>query len=168
MVVNDTGNADDSNLNDGTCRTSNGRCTLRAAISQANNNVGPDTIHFNIPGNGVHTIELNGDELPAINDLSGGLTIDGYTQPGATPNTDPLTFNADIRIEIDGGRNEHSFVIQAPENTFRGLSAYNSKHSFYFVNENADGNVVVGNIIGSNHDTTFEARAGIGLSLIHI
>ena len=54
IVVNDTGNGEDSNLNDGTCRTSNGRCTLRAAISQSNRNPGPDTINFNISGNGPH------------------------------------------------------------------------------------------------------------------
>src|SRR6185295_538605 len=44
---------------------------------------GGDQIHFNISGAGVHTIVLNTD-LPEI---TSSLVIDGYSQPGASPNT---------------------------------------------------------------------------------
>jgi hypothetical protein len=51
--------------------------SLAKAISDANVNPGPDTIAFNIPGTGVHT--LLGTGLPAITDP---VLIDGTSQPG--------------------------------------------------------------------------------------
>ncbi len=80
--------ADDADLgSDGVCATAFGECTLRAAIEEANDVPngpgGPDEIHFAIPGSGVHTISPAG-VLPPIIDP---LVIDGYTQPGARPNT---------------------------------------------------------------------------------
>src|SRR5450432_2223001 len=57
--------------------------TLRQAIIDANKQAGTDSIHFNIPGSGVHTIVLL-SELPF---LTGVVDIDGYTQPGAQANT---------------------------------------------------------------------------------
>ena len=86
MVVNSTGDQFDANVNNGICDTSAGTCTLRAAIIQANANPGPDIIHFNIAGSGPHQINLT-DRLPTINDQSGPVTIDGYTDqaPRRTP-----------------------------------------------------------------------------------
>src|SRR5262245_53594969 len=75
-----------------------GAGSLRQAILDANANAGPDTIEFNIPGSGVHTISP-ASVLPII---TGPVTINGYTQTGATPNTDPVADNAVILIEIDG------------------------------------------------------------------
>src|SRR5919202_1654549 len=40
-------------------------CTLRAAIQEANKTPGADTINFDIPGTGVHTI-APASQLPAI------------------------------------------------------------------------------------------------------
>src|SRR5438552_9400007 len=72
-----------------------GLVTLREAMTSANNNAdvnadvvavgayGTDTIQFNIAGAGVHTISPT-SALPTI---SGPLTIDGYSQPGASANT---------------------------------------------------------------------------------
>src|SRR5262245_8892871 len=60
--------------------------SLRQAILDANaaaNNNGPDQIRFNIPGSGSFTIALT-QNLPTITDA---VVIDGYTQPGASPNT---------------------------------------------------------------------------------
>lgn len=76
-------------------------CSLRAAITVANttpNGTGPDTIVFAIPGAGVQTIRPN-YALPSIAEA---VIIDGYTQPGAAPNTLETGSNAVIRIEIDG------------------------------------------------------------------
>ncbi len=59
-----------------------GSGSLRQAITDANGaGAGPHTITFNIPGSGVHTISPS-TGLPAISVSSGGLTIDGTTQPG--------------------------------------------------------------------------------------
>ena len=54
-----------------------GAGSLRQAIVDANSNSGHDEIHFNIAGDGVHTIApLTG--LPNVGDI----TIDATTQPG--------------------------------------------------------------------------------------
>src|SRR5262249_60903303 len=72
--------------------------SLRQAILDANANPGLDTIAFNIPGAGVHTI------TPAtpLDTITEAVTIDGYTQPGSSMNTDPVATNAVLLIELDG------------------------------------------------------------------
>jgi uncharacterized repeat protein (TIGR01451 family) len=75
-----------------------GAGSLRQAITDANAAAGQDSIHFNIPGIGVHTIA----PLSALPQITGALTIDGYTQPGASANTLWLGNDAVILIEIDG------------------------------------------------------------------
>ena len=62
-----------------------GAGSFRQAILDANGSPGLDTIAFNIPGAGVHTISP-ATALPFITDP---VIVDGYTQPGASPNTDP-------------------------------------------------------------------------------
>jgi hypothetical protein len=75
--------------------------TLRNAIAQANAIVGPQVIRFDIPGAGPHVIDVMVQGLPAVTDA---LTIDGFTQPGASPNTNPFgsPSNAQIKIHISG------------------------------------------------------------------
>lgn len=58
-------------------------CTLREAINAANANPGPDVIEFAILSAGVQTIAPL-SPLPAITE---DLFINGYSQPGAVPNT---------------------------------------------------------------------------------
>lgn len=83
-------------------------CTLREAIDQANSLAGPDTIVFNIPagqctGPGGSCVIAPATPLPAI---SSALVIDGYSQPGASPNTRApglgLGSDAVLKIELDG------------------------------------------------------------------
>jgi CSLREA domain-containing protein len=78
FIVNSTADTGDATP-DGTCDT----CTLREAIQEANFVSGADTINFAIPGNGPHTITPN----PALPQITEAVTIDGYTQDGASPNT---------------------------------------------------------------------------------
>jgi len=77
-----------------------GAGSLRQAILDAEAAPGADTIHFNIPGPGVHTIFLTTWLPKAFNPI----TVDGYTQPGSSPNTLPLAqgTNAVLNIEING------------------------------------------------------------------
>ncbi|MEZ2320602.1 MAG: DUF4347 domain-containing protein, partial [Microcoleus sp.] len=56
-----------------------GTGSLRSAIDQANSNPGLDTINFNIPGTGPHTITLFSQALPVI---TSPVIIDGKSQPG--------------------------------------------------------------------------------------
>src|SRR5262245_23831799 len=72
--------------------------SLRQAILDANGNAGLDTIAFNIPGAGVHTITPATPFDPLIDPV----IIDGYTQPGSSPNTAPVGTNAVLLIELDG------------------------------------------------------------------
>jgi len=59
-----------------------GAGSLRQAITDANaGGAGPHTIAFSIAGGGVHTISTT-TGLPTIQISSGGVTIDGTTQPG--------------------------------------------------------------------------------------
>ena len=79
--------------NDGTCEDTNGKCTLRAAISEANNNADLDTITFGDD----YTITL-GSTLT----ITENLTIDGGVNTIIEANEAPNT--ADYRVfTITGG-----------------------------------------------------------------
>lgn len=80
----------------GTCPSP---CSLRDAISAANAVAGVDTIAFAIPGDGPFTISPL-TPLPAITDP---VVIDGYSQPGATPNALAVGDDAVLLIELSGG-----------------------------------------------------------------
>ena len=99
----------DVDINDGRCDITRfipgDQCTLRAAIEEANHTSGADTINFNIPddlGTGAQTITVgatgNG-QLPAVTDQA---TINGYTQPGASPNTRTVGDDAKLKIVLEG------------------------------------------------------------------
>jgi CSLREA domain-containing protein len=79
FTVNSTADAGDDNPGDGTCATSGGACTLRAAIEEANSDPDADVINFaDIPTtSGFATISLN-SELAVTEELD----IDGNTAPG--------------------------------------------------------------------------------------
>ena len=74
-----------------------GAGSLRQAILDANGNPGADTIAFAIPSTGVQTIVT---DTPLT--ITDPVTIDGYTQPGSSPNTDPAASNAVMLIELQG------------------------------------------------------------------
>lgn len=153
LVVNSTGDTVDTNPGDGQCRTSGNVCTLRAAIMEVNARPGPENIHFNISGSGVREIRLNSD-LPTISDETGAVVIDGFTQPGAQPNTNQLSqgSNAILRIQIagNGNRGPSAFRISSPNNVIRGLSIYNMYRKIFIAGDRADNNVIVGSYIGIN------------------
>ncbi len=82
LTVNDTGDTHDTTPGDGSCADPNGKCTLRAAIEEANaeRSSTPVDISFNIPGGGVPAI-TPAAALPAV---TAAVNIDGTTQPGTT------------------------------------------------------------------------------------
>lgn len=112
-----------------------GSCSLREAIIAANTDsggviagecpagdpAGQDQIVFDIPGTGPHQIFVQ-SELPTI---VSSLSIDGYTQPGSSPNTiaDLSGFNAVLMVEINGTQ---SGPATKPGLTVNGSSASNS------------------------------------------
>ncbi len=85
----------------------------------------PDTIDFAIPGTGPFTIAPT-SALPAI---TAPVTIDGYSQPGAHPDTDisALADNAVIQIALNGsavhgGSPQDGLSLDAAGVTVRGLA----------------------------------------------
>src|SRR6185369_5659134 len=82
----------------GTCDAA--ECTFREAITAANAAAGLDNISFNIPGTGPFTIT----PLSFLPTITSPVVIDGYTQPGSSPNTLPDSDNAVLMIIIDLSR----------------------------------------------------------------
>ncbi len=80
-----------------------------------------DTIAFKIPGAGPHFLQVPSGGLPLIY-AKHNLTIDGYSQPGASANSNPITApnNAVIKIVIDG-RNGNGRNMDA--STYDGTTA---------------------------------------------
>ena len=174
FVVNTTSDASDSALGNGVCATSAGKCSLRAALQEANRITGPNSIAFNIAGTGVQTIQL-GSQLN-ISDSSGGVTIDGYTQPGSAPNTASRASNAHIMIEIRGNGTStavgtfDAIRIVSPHNVIRGLSVYNALDQIEMFGAAANNNTIVGNYLGTNAAATFTSilsptSSGMGIHL---
>lgn len=163
FTVTSTGDSVDANIGNGICATSTGVCTLRAAIAEANRRAGPDTIAFNLSGSGVQTIQL-GSRLPVINDTTGPTTIDGYTQPGAAPNTNALASNATILVQLVGTaeNNFGALFFTSPGNRVRGLAFYKFTQAIRFYGSGATDNAVVGCFVGTNAATTYYATATYG------
>lgn len=156
FAVDSTSDAPDASIGDGICATSAGECTLRAAINEANKHLGADRITFAIPGGGVHTIQLN-SRLPSLWDRSGGTTIDGYSQPGAQPNTDALISNAVIVVQLEGNGASafDALQITSSNNVVQGLAIFNARRSIWIYGSAATNNVVAGNFLGTNAAGTF-------------
>ena len=120
-----------------------GSGSLREAISQANANADLDTIDFDIPGTGPHTIQPE-----TAYTITEPVIIDGYTQPGSSEATD--TIPATLMIEIRGPESSppSGLKISAGGSTVRGL-VLNRLHYGIYIYDNG-GNTVAGNYIGTN------------------
>jgi parallel beta-helix repeat protein len=147
IVVNDSS---DTLHSLGCAMSGMGTCSLRDAVTFANANPGSDVIHFAIPGSGVHTITLESD-LPL-----GGETIDGYSQPGSSPNTNGpgQGDNAVLKIEINGNGKE---CFRFPD-VIRGLVINRCGGSAI------RGGVVEGNFIGVDVTGAIALPNGMGAS----
>lgn len=145
-TVNSEADTSGTSIGNGTCDTGAtipggaAECTLRAAVQEANSMPEKDTIDFEIPNAGVHTI-LPGSALPVVTEP---VIIDGTTQPGYA--TFPL-------IEIDGseaaGGEVFGLEIRAGNSTIKGL-AINNFSSTGMVLKTGDQNTVQANHIGTN------------------
>ena len=141
---------------DGVCDAT--ECTLREAINAANANSGTDTIAFNIPGLGPHTIQPT-SALPTI---TGPVGIDAYTQPGASPNTNPpgLAINAVLKIELDGSiaGGVDGLHVTAGNSTVRGLVINRFDTGIWL--ETGGYNVIEGNFMGTDVSGTVALGGG--------
>lgn len=165
----------DANLADNICATEDGACTLRAAIEQANAMPGANEIHFNIrrpsgscPSNGVliRPNESNFRERPPMEVhntnvktwdsyviTDDGLTIDAYTQCGASPNTEWVTGNAVLKVNLEGVASSISyaaFLVESDHNVIRGFRFYEWDNDVFLLG--ASHNKVQGNFMGMKPD----------------
>lgn len=135
FVVNSAGDSGDHNLADGVCNDGAGQCTLRAAIEQANATSQADLISFNIPGSGIPVIRPT-RALPVI---TNPVTIDGTTQPSGLVELN----GARAGIAVDG------LTIASGQSVIRGLVIHRFDKNGIRI-ENAGGNIIEGNFIGTD------------------
>jgi len=140
-----------------------GSCTLREAITAANTNTASgampgecvagspsptvDTVAFSIPGADPHTIQP-GSALPTITEP---VVIDGYTEPGASPNTMATATNAVLMIELNGqvAGGVNGLTITAGGTTVRGL-VINRFNGDAIRVTTTGGNTIEGNFLGTD------------------
>jgi len=135
--------------------------SFRQALVDANAAVGPDTITFAIPGAGVHVI-TPATVIPAI---TSPVLIDGYTQPGATPNTNALNagINAVLQIELDLTNTNLQISPGGAGSTLRGLVIHSGSSDRIEVN--AADVTIAGNFLGTNATGT-AAVGGAGWGVL--
>jgi len=145
--------------------------TLRCAINQANTDGGNDNIGFDIPStdSGCSPVTINGAsktvckispaiDLPAL--TANNVTIDGYSQPGASQNTNLLHSssgdNAFLTIQIDGSTDTDpngtvGLSIEGSHDTITGLSITGFNNGGLYLTTPggaSSGNTVAGDFIG--------------------
>src|SRR3954463_5858258 len=82
--------------------------SLRQAIIDANGNAGMDTIEFNIPASDpncnatTHVCTITPTVDPPLPPITDRVTINGYSQPGASVNTLKNGDDAVLLIELNG------------------------------------------------------------------
>ena len=122
--------------------------SLRQAITDSNADSGDrDTIVFNIPGSGVHTIT----PLTALPALSQPVVIDGTTQPG---------FAGMPLIELNGnGLAAAGLIITGGNSIVRGLVINRFGGAGIRLQTNG-GNAVEGNFVGTDATGTIARPNG--------
>ena len=175
IIVNTTGDADGA---DGSSTLS-----LRQAIEIANGTlpvdsltasqqslvVGalstPDTIAFDIPGVGPFTIEPTA-QLPTI---TSPVTIDGYSQPGAHPNTNGprQADNAALLIELDGSAvaDDVGLDLSTSGITVQGLAIGGFQVAIYREAAGTGDTAIRGDFIGTDATGTEARPNGTGIDL---
>ena len=143
-----------------------GTGSLRKAIDDANANPGADSINFNIPGAGVHSII----PLSALPTITGPVALDGFTQPGSSPNTLPTGNNSVHLIELNGnGAAFPGLTVTAGNCTLRGLviNRFNGNGPANALNIQTGGNnVIVGCFFGISADgTTAQSNSRLGIDI---
>ncbi|MEZ6043004.1 MAG: hypothetical protein R3C20_21080 [Planctomycetaceae bacterium] len=139
-----------------TTTADSGPGSLRDAITQANVDTAADTIEFNIPGAGPHTIQ----PLTPLPAFASRILVDGFSQPlyAGTP-----------QIFLDGSVSGGSaFVLPRAGNwpagsEIRGLAIGN--WSGIAIDIQTSAVTVVGNYIGTDASGQVAAPNGVGVSL---
>ena len=157
FTVNDTGDDGDAGVvRDGICATVTGKCTLRAAIGEANANPDADTIDFDpavFTGTAsTSTIDATGPG-PSI---TATATVDGG-------DCDPTSgFKPCVGFEASGG--QPGLSVSGDNVEIRGLAITNGSTGLH-VFDNANGVKVAGNWFGLRLDETAQGNSR-GIELV--
>ncbi|MFY9555169.1 MAG: PKD domain-containing protein, partial [Blastocatellia bacterium] len=122
----------------------NGPGSLQTAIKDANAAAGLDSIVFNIPGSGVPTIRYTQKDLLTI---TSPVIIDGTTQSAG-------------KVELAG---RAVLRITAGNSTIRGLVINDHFDTNAITLSSGGGNIIEGNLIGTNSSGTALAGPGYGI-----
>lgn len=114
----------------------------------------PDQIHFAIPGTDIQTIF----PMVPLPDITDPIVIDGFTQNGALPNSNPVGqgLNPILKIELDGFFlvfEGNGLTITCGSSTVRGLIISRFQSAILF--RGGSGNTVEGNYLGTDRTGTF-------------
>ncbi|MFC2085641.1 CSLREA domain-containing protein [Bacteroidota bacterium] len=152
FVVDTTADNGDVTPGDGSCLTSDGKCSLRAAIEESNALAGADSITFAVPltdpacFHDSHVCDfVPATAYPVLSDTT---YVDGETQPEATCGTS--ISNRDLKITIRGSNSGTipGLAVSSPS-TIRGLVILLG-NPFGIDLSGSDGAVVQCNFIGTN------------------
>lgn len=171
LVVNSTSDTGDKTPGDGLCLTTGNVCTLRAAIEESNARPpydGYDTlalpVTFNISGTGVKTITPS----TFFPDIFYPLHINGYTQTGASVNTNNFNqgMNTAITVELDANLGGAALAFHSGNNIIQGLAFINGTIDFLYedgYSNSKDNNSVNGCFIGMGADGTTPYTSAINI-----
>jgi len=150
--------------------------SLRQAILNSNATTpGPNTINFNIPATDpncnatTHVCTIS--PLTALSVITTPVTINGYTQTGASANTNPTTkgLNTVLKIQLSGAMSAGGVGLQIGVSncTVQGL-VINSWSAFGIYDNvpTSQNNVIAGNFIGTDPTgTVARPNGGSGVFL---
>jgi hypothetical protein len=150
--------------------------SFRCAILQLNNENSGKPIWFNIPSSdsGCKLTNIQGQNISVCtiapgsslpNLTASNIVIDGYTQPGARPNTKPLGGgdNAILTIVLDGSSGAGGLVLggNASNDTIKGLQIINFNYAILIGASTVTNNNVSGNFIGTDGVHSLSNNLGI-------
>ena len=141
--------------------------SLRQAIVTLDATEEARPISFDIPGTGVHTI-MPATDLPAL--AAAGI-VDGYPQPGASPNTLAGGDNAVLQIELKGSSDTDAaagLTLAGGDSIVEGLAIDQFSFPFLLGSNGiflrSSGNVIAGNLIGTDPSgESIEGNSGGGV-----
>ena len=148
---------------DDTCELSQ-QC-LRRAIALANANPDADAIVFDIPGDPAQPKRiLLGSPLV----VTQPVVIDGYTQPGASPNTLEEGTNAQVRIVLDAsgaGGAASAMSVKAGPTDIRGVTLVGADYAGLWIDVDAAEVELRGSFVGVEPDGVTAAPNRWGLAV---
>jgi hypothetical protein len=168
FVVRSHGDKPDREPGDGRCATAGDtaaarRCTLRAAIMEANATPDADRIRFDIvTGDRSYKTIRPRSPLPTV---TAPLRIDGSTQPGATDNRAARGTDAKMRVILVGDQAGNAAGIQSSAPVvIRGLVITGFSRGIQ-LSAGSDGSRVMGNFVGVDR-TGWNAHGNLGSGIL--